>query len=590
VTRTDLVLGARFPFGRYAATPWFRSRREHVANAEWPPSPWRIARALVATAYRIGDDALVEATVALVQRLATVLPQYRLPPATEVVYAQWMPQLEFSDAPDATERSENGHTLLAISTDRELCVAWPGLELSADERSLLGTLLDSMPYLGQSVSVCAWRILGAPPAPCAGETLAVPREVERELGAAPGERAMVRLLVPQPTVSRAELEVSTADGLLKAMPAPPGSRWEQYVRVAPPRARLRARQPAARGVVHRLEGVLRPAVPNPYRPEAGARTASRPQPELRDLVARACGGLPPDATVSLADDDLDGRGERVIVRFPSPAPTSAIPHLLAPPRSLVGPGIECRMRLESVEWTDGEGREPRAARPRDTLLPFSLESAALPMLTDAIVVCETFRRRLLGVAGRRLGAHAIPPRLSGRSPDAGRIEDDHRHVHFLVAASAGREIDTFAVWCPEGLGAVEWSLVLATTLPPLLGAAIRLRRADRDPFSGPARRFRSHTPFLPVRHPKRRGGGLRDAPPDQVVQELERRGLPAPRKVEPMRGSWAAFRILRRAKPGCFPGLGAYGFQLEFDEPVHGPIALGRNSHFGMGLFLPAEP
>jgi len=587
VTRTDLVLGARFPFGRYAATPWFRSRREHVANVEWPPSPWRIARALVATAYRAGDNALVEATVALVQRLATALPRYRLPPVTEIVYAQWMPQLEFDDAPDATERSENGHTLLAVSTDRELCVAWPGVDLPADERSLLGTLLNSMPYLGQSVSVCAWRILGDLPAPRSEDTLAVPREAE--LGTAGGERVMVRLLVPQPTVSRAELEVSTADGLLKAMPAPPGSCWVQYVRATPPRVLPPARQPAAKGVIHRLEGVLRPAVSNPYRPEAGTRMALRPQPELRDLVARACHGLPPDATVSLADDDLDGRGERMIIRFPSPTPTSAIPHLLAPPRPLVGPGTECRMRLESVEWADRERREPRMAMLRETLLTFSLESAVPPRLADAITVCEIFRRRLLGVAGRRLGAHAIPPRLSGRSPAGGRIEDDHRHVHFLVAASAEREIDTFAVWCPEGLGAVERSLVLATTFPPLLGAAIRLRRADRDPFSGPARRFRSHTPFLPVRHPKRRGGGLRDAPPDQVVQELECRGLPAPRKVEPMDRSWAAFRILRRAKPGCFPGLGTYGFELEFDAPVRGPIALGRNSHFGMGLFLPAE-
>ncbi|HZU80094.1 MAG TPA: hypothetical protein VE991_09290 [Acidimicrobiales bacterium] len=48
------------------------------------------------------------------------------------------------------------------------------------------------------------------------------------------------------------------------------------------------------------------------------------------------------------------------------------------------------------------------------------------------------------------------------------------------------------------------------------------------------------------------------------------------------------FRTLRRAKQGAFPYLGTHGFQLEFAEPVQGPIALGRNSHFGMGLFLPA--
>ena len=30
-------------------------------------------------------------------------------------------------------------------------------------------------------------------------------------------------------------------------------------------------------------------------------------------------------------------------------------------------------------------------------------------------------------------------------------------------------------------------------------------------------------------------------------------------------------------------------FRISFDRPVVGPIALGYHSHFGMGLFRPAE-
>jgi len=131
--------------------------------------------------------------------------------------------------------------------------------------------------------------------------------------------------------------------------------------------------------------------------------------------------------------------------------------------------------------------------------------------------------------------------------------------------------------------------VRATKLPALLGSTISLQAVDRDPFSGPARRFRSHTPFLPVRHPKSRRSALRDTPAEQVVYELERRGFPAPLRVVPVQGPWESFRIVRQGKSGCFPYLGAHGFELEFDEPMRGPIALGRNSHFGMGLFIP-EP
>jgi len=225
----------------------------------------------------------------------------------------------------------------------------------------------------------------------------------------------------------------------------------------------------------------------------------------------------------------------------------------------------------------------------DRLIVFRLESERQPLLEDAIVVCETFRRRLLGVAGRRFGADAIPVKLSGKRASGDDARDDHRHLHVLVAASDGRLIDRLAVYCPAGLSREEASLVRSVTLPALLGAAIRLAPTKDPRFSQPARRFRSHTPFLPVRHPKRRGGALRDAPPEQVAEELRRRGLPEPLVVRPLDGPWASFRTLRRAKQGAFPYLGAHGFELEFQEAVRGPIALGRNSHFGMGLFLPAS-
>lgn len=584
----DVVIAVRFPFGRYAATPWFRSRREHVGNVEWPPSSWRIARALVSTAHRIGGDGLVDEAVELVRTLASAEPRYLLPPATQVVYAQWMPQLEYDDSPGASLRSENGHTLLAISPERELHMRWPCVELSDEQRTLLAHLLDHTPYLGQSVSVCVIDLRDSWPEREPDETMAVPRSAEQELGASEGDRVVVRLLAPELTVEREALEISTATGFVKAMPVPAGSRWVEYVRETPRRRRGRP-TPRVSGIVHRLEGALRPAVPSPYHPQAGGRTTLRLPPTPEALVRRACGELPAGTTVVLADDNLDGRAERLHIRLATPLAVHRVTGLLAPPARLVGPGIDCGLRLEGVEWAGAVAVTDQAEPERTGLLIFSLESPARPLLADALVVCETFRRRLLGVAGRRLGADAIPAHLSGRSPDGKRLENEHSHIHFLAASSNGREIDTFAVWCPAGLSLIEEGLVRATTLPSLLGAAISLRATDRDPFTGPARRFRSHTPFLPVRHPKRRQGILRETPAEQVVGELERRGMPTPRRVKLIGGPWAGFRIVRQGKQGAFPYLGAHGFELDFAEPVHGPIALGRNSHFGMGLFLPAD-
>jgi CRISPR-associated protein Csb2 len=546
----------------------------------------RIARALVAAAHRIGNEGVVEKTIALIRRLAAAEPRYLLPPATEVVYAQWMPQLEFDDSPGASQRSENGHTLLAISPERELYVLWPAVELDRAERDVLARLLAGIPYLGQSVSICTLELRDAWPERRPDETMAVPRSAENELERALGARLVVRLLAPEPTVDRRALEVTTADGLVKAMPAPPGSRWVEYVRAEPRRPPTR-HEARVSGIVHRLEGALRPAVASPYHPEAGSRAMLGPPPTIDALLRRACGGLPADTQVVLADDDLDGRAERLLVQLACPLPARQVGQLLAPPSRLVGPGIDCALRLENVQWECSAEHRAGSQLLRRQLLVFSLGSSARPLLTDALVVCETFRRRLLGVAGRRLGAHAIPARLSGRTTDGRRLEDDHAHAHFLAAATDGREIDTLAVWCPAGLDSIEESIVRATKLPALLGSSIRLQPVDRDPFTGPARRFRSHTPFLPVRHPRSRHGSLRDTPAEQVVYELERRGLPAPLRVVPVQGPWASFRIVRQGKSGCFPHLGAYGFELEFEEPVRGPIVLGRNSHFGMGLFLP---
>ena len=45
-----IAIRLRFLTGRFHATPWGHHVNEGVV--EWPPSPWRLLRALVATFYR----------------------------------------------------------------------------------------------------------------------------------------------------------------------------------------------------------------------------------------------------------------------------------------------------------------------------------------------------------------------------------------------------------------------------------------------------------------------------------------------------------------------------------------------------------
>ena len=187
-------------------------------------------------------------------------------------------------------------------------------------------------------------------------------------------------------------------------------------------------------------------------------------------------------------------------------------------------------------------------------------------------------------------------RLRGRRGDAEPLEG-HVHAHYLATDENGdRRIDHLTVWCPAGLGEAELSALDVSTLrswafdhPIRLVLLDTLRLGVGAGPGGEALTWRSHTPFLPPRHPKRRAGLPVDTWEDQLRVELARRGLPAPHAIRTLRvgsASWGSFRRLRDRRESQ-TGLPALGFELEFEQPVRGPIALGRNSHFGMGLFLP---
>jgi CRISPR-associated protein Csb2 len=68
-----------FPAGRYHATPWGRHVNEGVP--EWPPSPWRLLRALIATWRRKCPD-LSETVVRRLLEHLLPPPMFYLPPAS----------------------------------------------------------------------------------------------------------------------------------------------------------------------------------------------------------------------------------------------------------------------------------------------------------------------------------------------------------------------------------------------------------------------------------------------------------------------------------------------------------------------------
>lgn len=150
------TLSFEFPARRYHATPWGQHVNEGAV--EWPPSPWRLLRALLATGYNaLGwtDPPPPEAD-ALVDALAARLPSYHLPVASGAHSRHYMP-LGVLDK--GREKTSLVFDTWAHISEGPLLVQW-AVQLDAAQRDLLGRLVSVIGYLGRSESWVIGRLEG----------------------------------------------------------------------------------------------------------------------------------------------------------------------------------------------------------------------------------------------------------------------------------------------------------------------------------------------------------------------------------------------------------------------------------------------
>lgn len=462
------TVAIRFPLGRYHATPWDRSVNEGAA--EWPPSPWRLLRALTATWYSRWPDLPAGTFDRLLSALSEA-PSYLTPPARPAHTRHYLPEASHRKG-DAGGTGLTLDPFLSVSRDEELLVRWDA-DLDGEQRAVLAKLAELLPYLGRADSVCQARLLDGSP---------VIDERWWRVDAAGGQT--VRLLAPAPPVRRELLETSTVDVRKQRRSVPPGTRWIRYGRTSPERCRQ------DRGEVTGVSAI------------------------------------------------------RFAVRSTAPVKSSH--------------GV---LLADAVHY--------RAVRP------------------------------LAEVGGGVL--------LAG-----GGAATDHGHAHWLpVADGTGADacVNALVVYVPDGLRAADVAALAGLRrvsgrlgdadggyevrgLPDvrlLLQAAGPIEQAAPE-LCGRSRRWRSLTPYLPVRHRKRET--LIDYLTKDIATELRYRGLPpaAVSQVDPdgrLPDRWAlGFRRYRMAEhmDKSRPGL---GLRLEFAEELDGPLLLGQLSHFGHGIFVP---
>jgi CRISPR-associated protein Csb2 len=179
-----ILASFKFLAGRYHATPWGRHVNEGAV--EWPPSPWRILRALVATWKRTLSD-LPQERVEPILRALTEPPEFTLPPASTGHTRHFMPWFKkrFDD------RTLVFDTFVAVPREARLLVRWPSASLDEKQLDTLAHILRNLNTLGRSEAWCEAELADG----SANPGLHMCRPLQGEV---PRDHEIVRLLCPDP--------------------------------------------------------------------------------------------------------------------------------------------------------------------------------------------------------------------------------------------------------------------------------------------------------------------------------------------------------------------------------------------------------
>ena len=525
-----VAIAVSFPHGRFHATPWNQHVNEGMT--EWPPSPWRLLRALVAV-WRIKCPDLSNTSDAempkVIRKLAATAPLIKLPPASTGHTRHYMP------APKTGKPTLVFDAFVSVDPEEPVTYVWPQVELDAGEAAALETVLSRLAYFGRAESLCVARLCSSGEwqrsrgALCGWIDSATGETNPGETVGTVTDERMVRTLVPDndhPDSSRRwdawsykqkqpgypdplwNLLVETGTMHKEGWSDPPGAKWLLYV--IPEDALSSQSHPhrsaPTAGACHVARYVLDGTVlPRVTETVYLAETARR---YLQGIFGALHEG---EWSPVFSGKTSDGR----------PVADNHH-HAFYLPSDEDGDG-----RLDHITVVAAEGFG-------------DCELRALDRFTHLHGPGGTELRLLLAGVCSLAGADRVP---------------------LLAPASAWRSLTPF----------------ISTRHYKERGA-----KRDRCP--------RDELPETILREELARRGFAAPRHVTRLARCELGRPLGTSRKTTARSLSWLEFRRQRvsgNGRRGTDPGA---GFLLEFSEPVCGPLAFGYGCHFGLGLFGPVGP
>jgi len=248
-----LAIAISFPAGRFHGTPWGHHVNEGLP--EWPPSPWRLLRALVATWKRkLSMEQSVNDTLPRVLAKLTAPPLFSLPPVSLSHTRHFMPW-HGGWRPEEPHKAKTRifDAFVALGHTAEVVFLWPEITLEPIEEQILRLVLSQLGYFGRAESWCAARLSDEWEPDRSGAWIRIDKARNTVMakvncvplnGGVPEITEPVRILAADPIKWQQwsygrkarrpdppwNLLAETADLHAERWSDPPGSRWLTYLR------------------------------------------------------------------------------------------------------------------------------------------------------------------------------------------------------------------------------------------------------------------------------------------------------------------------------------------------------------------------
>lgn len=308
----------------------------------------------------------------------------------------------------------------------------------------------------------------------------------------------------------------------------------------------------------------------------------------------------------------------VRARILEPGDRLPVPNLAPSPEGRVQLRVPTDGRFETLEALYAQGRRPTPSISTqyqwlnqtksdieftstcfDEFLVYARTDGPTPPIEGAYRLTSTVHRALTALADE-----PVAPVISGHSADGSPLERDH--VAIVPLANVGHgwadgRILGFALILPRRIDADERRAIYRAAQPldhVALGKAGKmkiervtvpnLRTLRPNQYRKRSKRWATITPYVFDYFPNEGTGKDRET---IVSNACERIGLPVPEKIGILNATRHLgvppadrFQVGKRAH---FRKRPRRHLELEFDEPVQGPVLLGAGRYYGFGLCLP---